>query len=109
MANFYPSTSGQKTIASVRSQAQDECLSKVRVPEIHDATSELQSSVERLHARLSVLEERLTSVSISIPQAEENVVRREMLSPIGSAIADRTIEVDKARARIDYLIEALAI
>ena len=111
MANVFPSSPfGQKASTNQPYTATvGEALSKVRVPEVHEAASDLQVSVKRLHSRIAALEDRLSSVLIPIPQGDVNAVRREMSSPIGQAITARVIEVDQAVTRIDHLIEALAV
>lgn len=112
MAILFPSAqNSHRTITTQPSaDSQGECLPKVRIPEIHEAASDLEVSVERLHSRIAVLEDRLSSVLAPIPQTDVlNAVRREMLSSMGQAITARVIEVDQAIARIDYLLEALAV
>jgi hypothetical protein len=111
MANVFPSTPfGQKASTNQPyTTGVCEATSKVRIPEVHDAATELQSSVERLHSRISDLEGRLASVLTPTPQSAEIPVRREMQSALGSAIADRVIEINKAAARIDLMLDALAV
>jgi len=111
MANVFPSTqNSHRTIASQPSAAsQGECLSKDRIPEVHEAASDLQASVERLHSRIAVLEDRLSSVLAPIPQNDMSAVRREMTSQLGQTITARVIEVDQAVTRIEHLIESLAV
>lgn len=111
MATIFPSAqNSHRTIATQPSAASlGECLQDVRVPEVHEAASDLQASVERLHSRVAALEDRLSSVLMPIPQSDVNAVHREMLSTMGQAIAARVIEVDHAVTRIDRLIEALAV
>lgn len=114
MANHYAQNIISDTKSATRqppsTASQGECLSKVRIPEVHEAASDLQASVEQLHSRIAVLQDRLSSVLAPIPQADvPNAVRREMLSTMGQAITARVIEVDQAVTRIDYLLEALAV
>lgn len=113
MANYYAKNIISDTKSATRqppsAASQGECLSDVRIPEVHEAAADLQESVERLHSRLATLEDRLSSVLAPIPQSDVIAVRREMMSPIGSVIADRTIEIDKAINRINRLLEALAV
>lgn len=109
MANVFPSTPFGQKASTNQPYTAPVGEAKVQIAEVHNAASELQSSVERLHSRIAALEDRLSCVLMPIPQNDVSSVRQEAQSPLGQAITFRVTEVDQAVDRIDRLLDALAV